>query len=220
MKAGQEHIRSVKQVTDNRHLNYFEIEAVKRNGETFPYYMASRAGSIEELYMNLPGKGPDGVTIFALYGEKKDQVVLVRQFRYAVGDFVYELPAGLVEQGENLREAAEREMWEETGLTLHAIETGAWQERAYFMTDGMTDEACAYFMTDGMTDEACAYVYGTCEGTLSTRGLEDTEDLQVLLVDRKEAARILKEERVALSCAMMLMRFVTDEDPLAFLECI
>ena len=207
MKAGQEHIRSVKQVTDNRHLNYFEIEAVKRNGETFPYYMASRAGSIEELYMNLPGKGPDGVTIFALYGEKKDQVVLVRQFRYAVGHFVYELPAGLVEQGENLREAAEREMWEETGLTLHAIETGAWQGRAYFMTDGMTDEACAY-------------VYGTCEGTLSTRGLEDTEDLQVLLVDRKEAARILKEERVALSCAMMLMRFVTDEDPLAFLECI
>ena len=207
MKAGQEHIRSVKQVTGNRHLNYFEIEAVKRNGETFPYYMASRAGSTEELYMNCPGKGPDGVTIFALYGEKKDQVVLVRQFRYAVGHFVYELPAGLVEQGENLREAAEREMWEETGLTLHAIETGAWQERAYFMTDGMTDEACAY-------------VYGACEGTLSTRGLEDTEDLQVLLVDRKEAARILKEERVALSCAMMLMRFVTDEDPLAFLECI
>ena len=40
----------------------------------------------------------------------------------------------------------------------------------------------------------------------------------MLLADRKEAARILREERVALSCAMMLMRFITDEDPFAFLD--
>ncbi|MCI8593329.1 MAG: NUDIX hydrolase, partial [Lachnospiraceae bacterium] len=44
---------------------------------------------------------PDGVVIYALYGEKKDRVVLVRQFRYPLGDYVYELPAGLVEPGED-----------------------------------------------------------------------------------------------------------------------
>jgi len=201
----KKHIRGVHQVTQNRFLNFFEIEAVKRSGDTFPYYMASRAKRADDLYMNSPEKGPDGVTIFALYGERRDQVVLVRQFRYAVGDYVYELPAGLVEQGEDIHEAAVREMAEETGLTLQVVRAGTWQDRAYFMTDGMTDEACSY-------------VYGTCSGELSTAGLEDTEDLQVMLADRKEAARILKEERVALSCAVMLMRFVTDEDPFAFLE--
>ena len=199
------HIRSVRQVTQNRFLNFFEIEAVKRNGDKFPYYMASRAKTADELYMNMEDKGPDGVTIFALYGENRDQVVLVRQFRYAVGGYVYELPAGLVEQGENIHEAAVRELTEETGLSLQVVRTEAWQDRPYFMTDGMTDEACSY-------------IYGTCSGELSTKGLEDTEDLQVLLADRKEAARILREERVALSCAMMLMRFITDDDPFAFLD--
>ena len=199
------HVRTVKQVTNNRYLNFFELEAVRRDGGTFPYYMASRAKTVEELYMNCPDKGPDGVTIFALYGEKADRVVLVRQLRYAVGGYVYELPAGLVEQGEDIGEAAVREMREETGLSLQVKSTQAWAARSYFMTDGMTDEACSY-------------VYGTCTGTVSTGGLEDTESLEVLLADREEARRILKEEPVALSCAMMLMRFVTDEDPLAFLE--
>ena len=202
------HIRSVRQITKNRYLNFFEVEAVKRNGDTFPYYLASRAENTDELYLHMKEtKSPDGVTIFGLYGESKDRVVLVRQFRYPVGDYVYELPAGLVEQGEDIHEAAVREMKEETGLTFRVVRTDPWQDRAYFMTDGMTDEACSY-------------AYGICTGTVSIKGLEETEDLQVILADREEARRILREERVALSCAMMLMRFITDEDPFAFLKVI
>ena len=32
-------IRSVRQVTQNRHLNFYEMEAVSRSGKRFPYYM-------------------------------------------------------------------------------------------------------------------------------------------------------------------------------------
>ena len=45
-----------------------------------------------------------------------DELLLVRQFRYAVGEETLEICAGLVEEGESPKEAAEREMQEELGL--------------------------------------------------------------------------------------------------------
>ena len=47
--------------------------------------------------------------------------------------------------------------------------------------------------------------------------LEDTEDLEVVLADREEVRRILKEERVAIMCAYMLMHFLKEE-PFGFLQ--
>lgn len=54
--------------------------------------------------------------IYSLYGEKKNHVVLVRQYRFSIDDFVYEFPAGLVDKGEDPAQAGIREMKEETGL--------------------------------------------------------------------------------------------------------
>jgi len=47
---------------------------------------------------------------------ENNNVLLVRQFRYAVGEETLEICAGLTEEGENLKEAAAREMQEELGL--------------------------------------------------------------------------------------------------------
>ena len=44
-------------------------------------------------------------------------IYLVRQFRYALGEEIWELPAGKLEQGEDPFEAAKRELEEECGLT-------------------------------------------------------------------------------------------------------
>ncbi len=38
---------------------------------------------------------PDGVIIYSVYGEKKDKVVLIRQYRYALGGYIYEFRQGL-----------------------------------------------------------------------------------------------------------------------------
>lgn len=56
---------------------------------------------------------PDSVEILALTTEHK--VILVRQFRPAIGAKILELPSGYVDRGETRRQAAQRELREETG---------------------------------------------------------------------------------------------------------
>lgn len=110
-------IGEIKKLSDTRFLNFYEFEAVHRDGMSAPYFVASRAKKIEQLKAVSHENKPDGVILFGVYGEKKDRVVLVRQYRYPLGDYVYEFPAGLVESGEDMVAAGIREMYEETGLT-------------------------------------------------------------------------------------------------------
>jgi ADP-ribose pyrophosphatase len=62
---------------------------------------------------------PGGVAVFAV--DKDDNVIMVRQFRYPMGEVVLELPAGKLEPGEDPRDSGIRELGEETGLVPGAV---------------------------------------------------------------------------------------------------
>lgn len=160
---------------------------------------------MEFLKLNTRKNTPDGVIIYSVYGEKKDRVVLIRQYRYTIGDYIYEFPAGLVEPGEDFHEGAVREMYEETGLKLEPLKVEEAFEKPYFTTVGLTDESCAT-------------VYGYASGEISKDAQEASEEIEVVLADKEEVKRILREEKVAIMCAYMLMHFVKDEEPFEFLE--
>ena len=197
-------VKGVKRQTNNRFLNLYELDAVFRDGSRAPYYVASRRKDLDSIKAVTHDNHADGVILYGVYGEEKDKVVLIRQFRYPINGYVYEFPAGLVEPGEDMLEAGIREMQEETGLEFRPVEAGAYSR--------------PFFTTIGMTDESCGTVYGYCSGTPSVAGQEGTEDIQVVLADREECKRILREENVAIMCAYMLMHFIASEgDPLAFL---
>ena len=198
-------VGKIEKKTSNRFLNFYEFEAIHRDGSVSPYYVSSRAKDIPELKAVNHKNRPDGVILYGVYGENKDKVVLIRQYRYPLGDYVYEFPAGLVEPGEDMLEAASREMYEETGLTFTPKEGGCCSR--------------PFFTTIGMTDESCGTVYGYCSGEPNSLHQEASEDIQVVLADREECRRILREENVAIMCAYMLMHFIASEgDPLSFLD--
>lgn len=192
-------IGSIKKLTDKPYLNFYEMEAIRRDGGVFPYYLASRAKDVKDLKAVSRENHPDGVIVCGVCGEENDKLVLIRQYRYPLGDYVYEFPAGLVEPGEDLLTAARRELFEETGLAFTPAAT-----------------ARPFFTTIGLTDESCATVFGSCQGVPTNCHQEAAEEIQVILADRAECRRILKEENVALMCGYMLLHFInTPGDPWA-----
>lgn len=204
-KGGQNgKIKKVTKTTENPFLNMYELDRESKTGKKGKYYVASRAKDVSRLKLNTKKNNPDGVIIYSLYGENQDKVVLVRQYRYSIDDYIYEFPAGLVEEDEDYREAAVREMKEETGLEFQPMDVNPAYEKPAFTTIGMTDESCAA-------------VFGISKGEISQEYLEDTEEIEVVLADREEVRRILKEENVAIMCSYMLMHFLHDKEPFGFL---
>ena len=183
-------INKVEKLTDCKHLNLYAVDATSVHNTPVSYYVASRAEETEDLKLRT---------------KKNTPVVLVRQYRYAIDDYIYEFPAGLVEKGEDFREAAKRELYEETGLTLHPVSVPEMYEKPYFTTVGMTDESCAT-------------VYGYADGEISKDCQEDSEEIEIVLADKEEVRRILREEKAAIMCAYMLMHFLNDEEPFVFLK--
>lgn len=198
-------IVNIKKQTDNNFLNLYEMENIHKNGRHGRYFFASRLKSVDELKLNTKKNNPDGVIIYALTGENKDKLVLIRQYRYTIDDYIYEFPAGLVEDGEDYEVAAKREIFEETGMEFKKIE----------VPEGFESP---FFTSIGMSDEACATVFGYCEGEISTKNLEDSEEIEVVIADKKVAREILRNGKIAIMTAYMLMHFINSEDPFYFLK--
>lgn len=73
-------------------------------------------------------------------------VLLIRQYRYAAGGVLWEIPAGVLEPGESPLDCARRELREETGATAETFE----QLTTIFTTPGFTDEQIHLFIASGI----------------------------------------------------------------------
>lgn len=71
----------------------------------------------------------------------RDRVILVRQYRYVIGKWIWELPAGSREAGEPLARCARRECEEETGLRPGRVRRLA----TYYPTPGFCDEVMVFY---------------------------------------------------------------------------
>jgi ADP-ribose pyrophosphatase len=75
---------------------------------------------------------------------KEPRVLLVRQYRYTANDFLWELPAGRIDEGEEELPAAKRELLEETGFSAQR-----WKRILYFyVSPGFLDETMAIYLAE------------------------------------------------------------------------
>ena len=122
---------------------------------------------------------------------KYKKLVIIKQFRVPVNDYLYELPAGLVDkEDKDIIQAVKRELKEETGLNLLDINENYTMEKAY--------------LSPGMTDESIALVFCTCDGELNKDNLEDDEDIEAILISQDEAKDILKNSSTPLDIRVYL----------------
>src|SRR5205809_3359724 len=73
-------------------------------------------------------------------------ILLIRQFRYAAGGPLWEVPAGTLDPGEEPEACAHRELLEEAGVTAERLE----RLTSILTTPGFTDEVIHLFMASGL----------------------------------------------------------------------
>ena len=80
--------------------------------------------------------------------EKPDpQILLIRQYRYATGGYIYEIPAGRLDDDETPEDCARRELQEETGYSATRFRPLA----TIYTTPGFIDEKIHLFAGEGLT---------------------------------------------------------------------
>lgn len=86
-------------------------------------------------------------------GGADPDLLLLRQYRYAGGGYLYEIPAGRLDAGESPIDCARRELREETGCTAESVQAMC----APLMTPGFADERIHIFLATGLTRGETAY---------------------------------------------------------------
>lgn len=102
-------------VRDGAYLKNYEITYRNKVGNEKRYEIVSRRelNGIEDV-----GGAPSGVSIVATKG---DRLLLLHEFRMGVNRTIYNLCAGMLEEGESIENCIRRELYEETGLSLKEI---------------------------------------------------------------------------------------------------
>lgn len=85
--------------------------------------------------------------------DRTGRVLLVRQYRHAAGDELWELPAGRVERGEEPASAAARELAEEAGLRAGGLE----QLVAFYVSPGYCTELLTVFLAVNLSPDSGAH---------------------------------------------------------------
>jgi len=119
---------------------------------------------------------PGAVTVLPLFDDGR--VCLIRNYRVAVEQTLYELPAGTLEPGEDPHETARRELAEETGYRADAIEKLA----EFYTTPGVLDEVMHLYLATGLT--------------AGPMRLESGEDIEPQVLPWDEALAMARDGRI------------------------
>lgn len=170
-------------------LNYYTLEYENKAGKQKNYEMVSKQkiASPEEL----PGRTNGVVMIVFVEGK----LLLVREFRMTVNQFVYNLPAGSLEEGESIEECAKRELFEETGLRLLRI------RKILPPSYGAVD----------VTNAKAAVILLEAEGELSDAHLTEDEEIIPMLLSKEQLEELLFTQPFSARAQMAAWMFLEME---------
>ncbi|HSK10561.1 MAG TPA: NUDIX hydrolase [Vicinamibacterales bacterium] len=121
------------QVYDGRIFKVHRDRVRMPNGHEATLEVVRHPGSVVLIPMPEPGR-----------------IILVRQYRYAVGDHLWELAAGSLEPGEEPAAGAARECEEETGLVPASVQLVG----RFYPTPGYCDELMNFFRLTGLAQRS------------------------------------------------------------------
>ncbi len=117
-------------------------------------------------------KHPGAVAVLALH---QDRLLVVAQYRKALEKIQVEIPAGKLEKGEDLMQAAQRELEEETGYRATQIR-----------------HLCSFYTSPGFADEIL-HLYLADELVQGAGNLDDDEFIECALLTFEEAMQYARD---------------------------
>lgn len=175
----------MEKVKDGKYLKNYELTYLNKAGREKKYEIVSRS---EITGPDALGKRVSGVSIVAYH---EDKLLLLREFRMGVNRYIYNLCAGMIEEGESMEECITRELYEETGLSVKKIRTI------------LPPSFAAVAFSDVKTQIAFVEVEGNFEDHTS-----DNEQIDAKFYSREEVRELLETEEFS-SRAQMAAYFFT-----------
>ena len=182
-------LKNIDQLTHEKWVNLYKLNYENQN-----YLVASRnnKGSLVALTQTTK---PDAVRVLPYYTQNnKIFVVFIKEFRYAINKYVYELPAGLIDGNEEPLVAAKRELLEEIGATTTSIKQIS---NLVYTSVGLSDESIVMFNAKIKLNKA--------------QKLEPTEDINLEIVELKNIPKFLKTHEFCLCSYLMALNFYNEK---------
>jgi len=180
-------LKSLQKIKDGKYLKNYELLYENKAGREKRYEIVSRheIASPDEL-----GKRTSGVSIVATIGNR---LLLLKEFRMGINKEIYNLCAGMIEDGETMEACIRRELYEETGLRVKEIK------------HILKPSYAAVAISDVKTQIA----FVEAEGELSDEGLSENESIQAAFYTKEEVRHLLETEEFS-SRAQMAAYFFTE----------
>ena len=170
--------QGIRKVHEGKFITRYDVDYVTAEGNPKTYEIISRNRNIQTLD-DLQNRKPNAV-VMILTDESGERILVNREYRMAMAQWIYNFPAGLIDPGESAEESAKRELWEETGLRLMRI-------------DDVLDNS---YSAVGFSNERNVCVFGIAEGEFR-KSTSDAEEITPGWYTKEEIKQLLRTEPFA-----------------------
>ena len=181
----EQKLLSVEKNYDTKYLKFYTAQ-YETDGNKRDYYFVSR-NDVDNLAINHEEVKPTAIEAFTYtYDDNGDiQVVMIEEFRSAIGKYVTSFCAGLIEKDEDVNKAIEREVYEELGAEVANIK----------LLQNYPLPMCA-----GMCDEA-NYMALVQVKNIGKQHLEKTEDIKLRIYSLQELNKKVENNEIYLTAS-------------------
>lgn len=170
---------NIQKITDSKYLNLIHgiYPHLNDDSQWVEWIYASRKFGQPEKE-----NAPDCVMIIPSWfgeidGEKTSRLIIIKEYRYILQDWMYGFPSGLTYPNESAEETAKRELFEETGLEIEKI----------------VNISKPTFTSAGMTDETSVLVKAMVKGKPTTKHLENAEHIEIIMATPDDIQDIMTD---------------------------
>ena len=168
----------IRKVHEGKFITRYDVDYVTAEGNPKTYEIISRNRNIQTLD-DLQNRKPNAV-VMILTDESGELILVNREYRMAMAQWIYNFPAGLIDPGESPEESARRELREETGLRIVRI-------------DDVLDNS---YSAVGFSNERNVCVFGIAEGEFR-KSTSDAEEITPGWYTKEEIKQLLRTEPFA-----------------------